>query len=415
MIRLKQPFPIAFVAILLFSSAANAQRMGPPPPTVEFPAGAQSVEVPMALDGHLVTLPITLEGHELSFVLDTGAGGMALADSKWIETLDLPVIGQGQVGGAGGGERATVDLVGPITFDIAGMEIRREMTAVGLGSLLGNFRWDGVFGAGVLSQTVAEIDYEDSEIRFHQPATFEMPVEAIVLPTMLMSSGIAAVEAQVTIDGGEVTHWFAIDIGAFHSLSLDIEGLGHALPTRRLSKATSVGWGIQGEVRGEVGIIDSLRLGPIQIDNLITTFSTSEGMRGARRLTADTPVIGNLGSGILKGYTVIVDHPGQRLGLVPNREPAPEFLFNTTGIAARPTPTDGRLPIHEVIPGSPAEDAGLREGDVILTVNGRTVTEHGGALRGLLMNPGLGNPLDLVLERADERLEVSLVARRLLE
>lgn len=405
-----------FLALCTLIAPARAQmRMRPPAPTVRFPSGVTSVELPMTLEGHLVTVPATIDGHRLSFVLDTGAAGMGIADSKWIETLGLTVIGQARVGGAGSGETSTVDLVGPVTLDFGGMSVERDMVAAGLDGPLGGSRWDGVFGAGVLSQTVAEIDYENSKLRFHDPASFQMPDEAVVLPTMLMPSGIAAVEAQIILDGDEVSHWLAVDIGAFHALSLDIEGLGHPLPSRRLDGQIAIGWGVQGEVRGEVGVVDSLRLGSLQHDNLITTFSTREGMRGVGRLAGDNPVIGNLGSAILKGYTVIVDHPNKRLGLVPNSAPAPTFQFNTTGISARPAPTSGRLPIHEVIPGSPAADAGLLPGDSISEVNGRSLEAYGGELRGLLMNPGLGEELDLVVERDGKRLEVSLKARRLLE
>ena len=166
-------------------------------------------------------------------------------------------------------------------------------------------------------------------------------------------------------------------------------------------------------MRGEVGVIDRLRLGPIELVDLVTTFPDSEGMHGVRRLGGDVPVLGNLGSAILRNYTVIVDHPNKRLGLRPRKTPARPFYFNTTGISARPTPTDGRLPIHEIIPASPAADVGLVKGDVILEVNGKSVDEHGGALRGLLMDPGLGETLELTIEREGERMEVALQARKL--
>ena len=409
---------LLFAAIAIATSIpapASAQmRMRPKPPRVEFPAGTDMVELPITFAGHLITAPVVFGGQTLTFALDTGASAMALADSKWIEALDLNLIGQARLQGAGSGSAVMVDLVGPISFEVGGIRVEADMVAAGIGELMGNFKFDGVFGAGLLSQTIAEIDYENHVLRLHNPESFEMPTDVVVLPTLIKSSGIAAVEAQVTIDGEESTHWLAVDIGAFHSLALDAEGLSRPLPVRRLPQALTIGWGAQGEVRGEVGVIDKLQLGSIELENVITTFPDKEGMRGVGRLAGDTPVIGNLGSAILRHYTVFVDNGNKRLGLRPRATPAKPFNFNTTGISARPTATDGRVPIHEVIPGSPAAEAGLVAGDVILEANGKTVDEHGGALRSLLMDPGLDEELTLAIERDGKRSEVVLVPRRLI-
>lgn len=69
--------------------------------------------------------------------------------------------------------------------------------------------------------------------------------------------------------------------------------------------------------------------------------------------------------------------------------------------------TEGVL-ISEVTPGSPAEQAGLRRGDVVLGVNGRTVSSTG-ALRNLIASAGPTEvELEILREGKRQKLRVQL-------
>jgi regulator of sigma E protease len=85
------------------------------------------------------------------------------------------------------------------------------------------------------------------------------------------------------------------------------------------------------------------------------------------------------------------------------------FLFSLA-LAIPRTVDISRSRIVEVVPGSPAEEAGLQEGDVIFAVDGRDVQNIGEL--GYRIRLNLGNTIDIRVRRGDgELLEIPVYAR----
>lgn len=84
---------------------------------------------------------------------------------------------------------------------------------------------------------------------------------------------------------------------------------------------------------------------------------------------------------------------------------APPFL----GIGLQAV--DNGIQIQEIVPGSPAEQAGLQIGDIITQINGKDVTAA--SVQGILQDYAIGDTVTLNVDRADETLELeaTLAAR----
>ncbi len=76
------------------------------------------------------------------------------------------------------------------------------------------------------------------------------------------------------------------------------------------------------------------------------------------------------------------------------------FWFMYHGVHSTDARVDG------VVPGSPAERAGLQPGDVVLSIDGRTVTGFEKLQQIVAVN--VGNPLRFKVQRADETLDLSI-------
>ncbi len=74
-------------------------------------------------------------------------------------------------------------------------------------------------------------------------------------------------------------------------------------------------------------------------------------------------------------------------------------------IAQMGIPVPGKLLIREVTPGSPAEQAGLKANDIVLSVNGTPVSETAAMIA--LIRRNLDTPIELMVERNGELLTIT--------
>jgi regulator of sigma E protease len=72
-----------------------------------------------------------------------------------------------------------------------------------------------------------------------------------------------------------------------------------------------------------------------------------------------------------------------------------------------PAYLDGPAEIGYVVPGEPAETAGIKKGDVVISADGKVVEKWEELITTLTLNPE--NPIQLILKRGETNLEITLV------
>jgi carboxyl-terminal processing protease len=87
----------------------------------------------------------------------------------------------------------------------------------------------------------------------------------------------------------------------------------------------------------------------------------------------------------------------------------PSHPFAGVGITVNPVPAG--LSVQEVIPGSPADRAGLQPGDVITTVDGHVLARASSQRALSLIRGRPGSKVTLVVRRGSRRLEYTLTRR----
>jgi hypothetical protein len=374
--------------------------------TVTAPEGVP--EIPFKLINNHLILPITIQGQQFDAILDTGmpAPGLALYGGSRVEALELDIdpAMQVQVGGAGGdGRHKTAQMAMNASFELPGVEIDQTRIIV-LPSFHFNGYHDGIIGYSLFDRFVVELDYDSSVMRLHDPASFEAPERARVLPFTLRNNK-PFVTVQVTPNGGEpYAAEVVVDLGAAHAISLNT---GESPSIRRPADSieTVLGRGLLGEVHGQVGRIAQLGLDDIVLENVLASFPVEEHQNPSGM----NSYAGNLGSEVLRRFTTIFDYSRERMLLIPNESFSEPFLFDRSGVRFD---HDQTLRVEQVLPGSPAAEAGIEVGDVVTHLDGDALSgEDVYDLREALRGSG---EVRITLLRADQALEKRLTLRQLI-
>ena len=320
------------------------------------------------------------------FLVDTGAI-FDVVDTE--RAVELGIESAGEYDASGAGE-ATMNLetaegvrLGLDGLELPPQEVRVAPINAAIGRLEGR-RLDGLLGYDFFSRFAVQLDYVTGTLAIGR----EPLGVALALPLVRRHP---FVQAAFSVGGRRFEQEFLVDTGFRSALVLtspfvaehDLVALvGHTI------EATT-GIGIGGPTVERVGRVERLELGGFALKNVVVSLSQARAGTLANRGFG-----GIVGSEILRRFTATFDYPHQRLLLEPNAYFDEPFEFDLSGLYL--IGGDG-IEVFRVLPGSPAAEAGVREGD-------RVVTDLplDDLRRALRAQPG--TPHTLQLERDGRRL-----------
>ena len=397
----------AFFCCLVVVGAATQQA---PPSEGAARRSAQRVaRVPFELNGNMIYLQVRVnDSRPLWFALDTGAYN-SIINLPVAQALSLKTGGAGTATGAGG-QVQTVSLRG-LAFDISGAPLKDlNIAALPLAFIENSSgrAMDGILGAEFFRRYVVEIDYEAKEISLYEPATFQYSGRGESLPLSFYDNH-PYVSAKVELPGRPpIEGEFVIDAGSNIPLIL----LPSFIETHKLRESLpptlkSYGRGVGGEVALPVGRASSLHLGGFRVERPVTAFPPA-GTFGREGKA------GNIGSAVLRHFKVTFDYSRRRVILEPNRHFADPFEHDMSGLQlVTEGPAFAAFTVNRVLENSPAEEAGVRKGDEVVSFDGRPAAQlRLMSLREMLRQPA--KTYTLRLRRGAETVSVELKTRRLI-
>jgi membrane-associated protease RseP (regulator of RpoE activity) len=169
------------------------------------------------------------------------------------------------------------------------------------------------------------------------------------------------------VDG--VAGLFHVDTGSRGSLTLTESFVAdHGLAGKYGSKVETVyGAGIAGPMRATLARVRSLELGEVVMKDPVTMLS----LRDTGSL-ADPELAGNVGNALLRQFNITFDFPGSVLYFEKNASYGKPEPYDRAGVWLERG--DKGFEVIDVAQGGPAAEAGLKAGDVVVAVNGRTWT-----------------------------------------
>jgi membrane-associated protease RseP (regulator of RpoE activity) len=123
------------------------------------------------------------------------------------------------------------------------------------------------------------------------------------------------------------------------------------------------GFGFGGPSLGKLGRVQTIGIGDLTLTDLVADYSVQK----AGALAAPF-VAANIGGNLLRRFTVTFDYYNGTMTLVPNAAFGEPDKYERSGLFL--VKRAGSVLVIDARPGTPAADAGLARGDVIVAVNG---------------------------------------------
>jgi PDZ domain/Aspartyl protease len=346
------------------------------------------------------------------FVLDTGANGGSVLDADLARELSLPLKDPRERRlGAGEGVTVTVARAAGVTLSLAGAALPEGEVTVFPLSHVAPYEGRairGLLGSDFFRRFTVRIDYARRKVTVYDPARFAYSGPGAVIPCDLAAEW-CIVDATLTAGGVPIPARVIVDTGVRMGLVLN-RPFAEAQVAPRVGTVVeaTVGGGIGGETRGGLARLDGLALGPVALERPVVVLS-----RDTSGVLARDDLSGILGGPILERFTVIFDYARKRMILEPGSDAGRPMEYDMSGLflVARP-PAFDLFEVKSVLPGSPADRAGLARGDRVTRVGSKRTSELSlEELRGRLERPG--ERVTLTVERDGKEREVSFETRRL--
>jgi len=314
------------------------------------------------LTGGIITLKARVNNFPdtLNFILDTGSGGISL-DSMTNEKLKLPVtLSDRTIRGIAGIKQVsfaynqTLHLPN-LTIDSLNFHINDYDV---LTSAYGE-KVDGIIGFSFFTRYIIKIDYDSSIVYVYSRGTMKYPRGGYLLKPLLANIPIMTGDVK---DEKELLGRFYFDTGAGMCLLLSSDFVSDSIfiyPKRKWYATQAEGLG--GKAPMKQGVVKQLKIGPYRFRN-VPTFIFDDEFN-----VTNYPYLGGLiGNDLLRRFNLIINYERHDIYMIPNTHFKEQFDYSYTGLGMYVV--DGEIRVIDVMPESPAEQAGFKSGDVIMAV-----------------------------------------------
>jgi len=340
----------------------------------------------------------------LNFILDTGSGGISL-DSTTADYFKLKGTPSNRTIRGIAGIR-NVSFLNNRKLHLPGLNIDSLNFHINDYSILTAVygeKIDGIIGYSVLSRYIIKINYDSSNIEFWTRGLYKYPRGGFLLRPIINSTPVQSLRVR---DGKTITARFLYDMGAGLNMMLSTDFLkDSSLLDKKRKLYAKEAEGLGGKVDMAMTVIKEVRLGPYKFKNVpVYIFNDTFN------ITSYPFLAGLLGNDILRRFNVILNYDRRDIHLLPNTHFNEPFDYSYTGIELYYI--DGKIIIGDVAKGSPAEDAGIKEEDVLIAVNknfSQNLQQYKAAIQST------GERLLLIVQRDGELIQFNLKVKSILK
>ena len=416
----------------------------------DLPRGQKFEKVKFQLINNIMVIPVDVNGTELSFIFDSGVSTPILFNLVDQDSIQINKVSKITIRGLGDGEPIEALSSRENRFKIGVATNPNQRLYVVLDKSL-NFSPSlgipvhGIIGYDLFRDFIVDINYAARHIKFHNPEhyVYKSNKKSQTLPLAILKKKAYVDGSIVLNDAKEVPVRMLLDTGSSDAIWLfENEAIG--VPDKNY--VDFLGRGLAGDIYGKRTKVNRIKIGDFVLEDAKTAFPDRKSFNGMKNLGNRN---GSLGGEVLKRFNFVFDYGNSKITLRKNSNFKTPFQYNLSGIdlqhngvryvAESIAGPDGIVKNEEssttfgnvqillenttrlsLVPeivvsgiraGSPAEDAGLQKGDVILAVNGKRVHEY--KLQEILqmLNEREGKRIRVLIERYNSDIQVTFVLK----
>lgn len=413
-----------FIALLTVGSVGWADNR--PTPDRDrfgfFINGGRSVtRIPFQLHSNLIIVPVRInESDTLQFILDTGVSNTIITDPAAFRKQSLKLTRKMKITGAGEGQNLTASVAIDNRLSVGDLRVAHHNIVVLDEDVLRLSEYvgtpvHGIFGYEIFANFVVDVDFRRREITITDPRKYHYRRSKGDRYPITIENTKAYTDAVAVCDGQKITPLrVVLDTGAGHALLLDWSRSTAAMPLPEKSIRAQLGRGLNGVIHGSMGRIAKLRFGRYELANILASFPDSSAF-GVKLL--DMPERqGNVGCELLRRFHVTFNYPDRYVVLKPVKRLMHEsFEHDMSGLELRARGERFRnYFVDRILTGSPADLAGLQEGDELLFVNNSSANDLSISDIYKLMQRGEGKEVSMLVRRNGQIFVTHFALKRLI-
>lgn len=377
---------------------------------VVFNHARSKAKLPFKLVNNLIILPVSVNGIELNFLLDTGVEETILFSLDEKKELELYKVEKIKLKGLGTQEAVEGLKSYHNNLSIGNLEFKNQEIIIVLdqsfnfSSSLG-IEVNGILGYHFFKSQIVEFDYIKRKIIVYNPKKFNAKkvLSNFQAFDFTLENGKPYVLMQVDVNNSSLAAKCLIDSGNSDGLWL-FQTQENEIKVPDKNFDDYLGRGFSGAIYGKKAKVKQLSLGEFKLEQVITAFPDSVSLANVNLVDNRS---GSIGGAVLKRFNAIFDYGNQKLYLKKNKFYAEKFTYNATGIAVQHAGMQWSteqipvksfetkqeslfnkenaqlnynfklLPVYEIFAvrkNSAAERAGLKSGDVLVSINGKDLS-----------------------------------------
>ncbi len=390
----------------------------PQSPTCAAAPTGRDYRIPFVYENGFIVVEVVLnEIFPLRFIFDTGAEHTILTRREITDWLQVNYQRRFTIMGADLTAELTAYLATGISLKISNLQTSNRSILVLEEDY---FRIDefagleihGILGADIFRRYVVQINYRRQMITLHDPVDFDLPRSKFTELPMELNRNKPYLFAQTYIKGDTaLPAKYLLDTGASLAVLLYTDSYPKLdLPERVVRGHLGIGLG--GQLRGFVGRIQALDFGAVKMNDVVANYQEITPLVDSVFLNNRNGLIGNE---VLSRFNLIIDYIRSRCYVSPNRSFKKQFRYDRSGLLIAAGGANlNEFNIFDIVPGSPADEAGLLPGDRILRINGWPAPLVG--LEGITrrLKKREGKRIKLIIERESEKLKMVFRLRKLI-